>query len=669
MVVELKINSKVNNMLKSAKEIERPEERMPSASYSNTEFLKGVNEEIRPQFEGTADLQTFLKTDGRLTIEDMRLIVEQAMVLLEMFYVHMPLKRAMHAIDPLQRLRLLKHRIEQLPEGQEVSEIRFHREMTRIFTSLRDLHTNYLLPAPFNDKTAFLPFLIEEYFEDRQRKYIISKVFTGFSHPAFKPGVEVLYWNGIPIEKAIELNADRQAGSNPEAQHARGLDSMTIRPLFISLPPDEEWVVIGYRSLNGEELELKQDWLISSPERGIGAVDPNSTSREATALGIDIKTSAIQEVKKLLFAPDVVVDEQRILRGESLSAAPSLSLETSMPGVFRARTVETPDGTFGYIRVYTFNVNDDDQFVTEFIRLADSLPQNGLIIDMRGNGGGLIFASERLLQVLTPRHIKPEPVQFINTLLTYELCRRYSHGPINLSPWAESIRQAVETGAAFSQAFPITPEEACNSIGQKYLGPVILITDALCYSATDIFAGGFQDHKIGPILGTNMNTGAGGANVWTQKLLMDLMSDLFKPLPKGAGMRVSIRRTLRVLEHEGMPVEDLGVVPDYKHDMTKDDVLKDNADLINHAASILAKKPVYKILTSINRTDGKISVNASTENISRLDVYLEDRPQRSMDVIDNSAEFILELPETGASFIELRGFKNNNLVATRRIWI
>jgi hypothetical protein len=38
-------------------------------------------------------------------------IAEQAIVLLESFYVHLPLKRAIHAVDPLQRLRLFQRRI------------------------------------------------------------------------------------------------------------------------------------------------------------------------------------------------------------------------------------------------------------------------------------------------------------------------------------------------------------------------------------------------------------------------------------------------------------------------------------------------------------------------------------------------------------------------------
>ena len=118
---------------------------------------------------------------------------------------------------------------------------------------------------------------------------------------------------------------------------------------------------------------------------------------------------------------------------------------------------------------------------------------------------------------------------------------------------------------------------------------MILITDALCYSTTDIFAAGFQDHGIGPILGTHANTGAGGANVWTHSLLKLLLPNhpSISSLPKNATFRVSIRRTTRVGKNIGMPLEDLGVVPDHIHHMTKNDLLNKNADLIEKAASIL----------------------------------------------------------------------------------
>ena len=57
---------------------------------------------------------------------------------------------------------------------------------------------------------------------------------------------------------------------------------------------------------------------------------------------------------------------------------------------------------FGYIRLRTFSVDDEWAFLSEFIRLAALVPQNGLIIDVRGNGGGLILAGELILQTLTP---------------------------------------------------------------------------------------------------------------------------------------------------------------------------------------------------------------------------------------------------------------------------
>ena len=78
-----------------------------------------------------------------------------------------------------------------------------------------------------------------------------------------------------------------------------------------------------------------------------------------------------------------------------------------MPSVFRARTVTTSHGTFGQIRIFTFSVQDPIGFRDEFVRLISLLPQNGLIVDVRGNGGGHLYASEFTLQTLTPRADQP----------------------------------------------------------------------------------------------------------------------------------------------------------------------------------------------------------------------------------------------------------------------
>jgi C-terminal processing protease CtpA/Prc len=147
----------------------------------------------------------------------------------------------------------------------------------------------------------------------------------------------------------------------------------------------------------------------------------------------------------------------------------------------------------------------------------------------------------------------------------------------------------VVTACVHSEGFPITPPERANNIGRKYRGRAVLITDALAYSATDMFAAGFQDHELGPIIGVDDNSGAGGANVWSYALLQSLAGS--KPgtaLPGGCDLRIAVRRTLRVGKNLGMPLEDLGVVPDHRYHLTRRDVLGQNQDLIAHAASLLA---------------------------------------------------------------------------------
>jgi C-terminal processing protease CtpA/Prc len=154
------------------------------------------------------------------------------------------------------------------------------------------------------------------------------------------------------------------------------------------------------------------------------------------------------------------------------------------------------------------------------------------------------------------------------------------------------MEQAVQTGSAFSNSFPITDPESCNTIGQRYYGPVVLITDGLCYSATDMFVAGFQDHELGTILGVDENTGAGGANVWTHRLLAGLMGDApasvrstYAGLPRRANMSVAIRRMLRVGKQSGTILEDFGIQPAVRHRMTRDDILHGNRDLLAAAGA------------------------------------------------------------------------------------
>ncbi|MFE9938364.1 S41 family peptidase [Streptomyces hirsutus] len=259
-------------------------------------------------------------------------------------------------------------------------------------------------------------------------------------------------------------------------------------------------------------------------------------------------------------------------------------------------------------------------------------------------------------------------MQFINTRLNLRICRRHQDSSgIDPGAWVPSPEQAVETGATFSGAFPLTPEDGANAIGQQYFGPVVLITNARCYSATDIFAAGFQDHRIGPVLGTDENTGAGGANVWTHELLSDLLqgdrATPYVPLPKEAGMRVTIRRTLRVGALSGTPVEDLGVVPDELHRMTRRDLLEDNADLFDRAGLLLKDREPHTVsVTDAVSVNGSLKLKVKAANVDRVDVYVDQRPYASTDLTDGQAAVTVPVA-AAARAARIDGFEAGRLVA------
>jgi hypothetical protein len=594
-------------------------------------------------------LPQFLTQTGTLTPKQRQTLVDQAAVLIDDVYVHLPLKRAMHAIDPVQRLRNLRARMAPLSERE------FHDELIAIFAELRDLHTNYILPEPYAGKLAFLPFLVEEC--DTPRRYLVTKVLAGFSHPTFDVGAQLTHWNGIPIDRAVELNAARQAGSNADARHARGLEALTIRDMSQSAPPDELWVDLNYVPAGGGAAQqLRLDWNVFAPDPSPNGVDPaNATAAAARTLGYDAATENRRRAKKALFNP-AAMD----LETSTTAADPTTS---TMPDVFSFKPVTTPDGTFGYLRIWTFMVEDADAFLAEAVRILGLLPQNGLIVDVRGNGGGNLLCAEGMLQLFTPHTVAPTLLSLIATPLTVALSSGTDGERSGLDAWHDSLDQAAQTGSLFSQSLPILPPEQFNTLGQHYQSPVVLITDALCYSATDMFAAGFRDNALGPILGTAANTGAGGANVWTHDLLRQLFGEPFEPLPKGATFRVALRRTTRQGTAAGTPIEDLGIMPDAVHVMTQQDVLNGNPDLLHAATQLLAPLPVRHLAATVGTVSGaQLPVTLTTHGIDRVDASLDGRPVTSVDVQDGTTPIKVPAPPHAMKALDVAGFSAGALV-------
>jgi len=454
-------------------------------------------------------------------------IIDQAHALLEQAYVHLPDSQAAGE-DPLGLLAALQRALP-MERGQ------LYRELLAIFARLGDRHTHCSLPEPFASQVAFLPFLVGEFLEHGERHLAVLHSAIG----ELERGDVLVSWNGVVMAEVIGRQREWQHGSNPEARHAKAVQTLTFRPLALMPPPEEEGVMLECVSATGARRTVRVEWRVA--------------------------------------------DAAWLARRFASFMAEASRAEPGQEGGFSARRVNTSHGTFGYLRVSSFQ-GRPEPFLEHFSRALEDMPHQGVILDMRSCEEGIVQIGERLLQLFTSRRIQPEPFQFRVTTLTRELVRSVPA----LAGWREAVERAAAQGRTYSEALPLTPEGEANGMGQKYAGAVVLLTSALTYSTAEMFAAGFQDHGIGRVVGTAARTGGGGASPWPQSLLFKLSgSAAFRPLPGGPFFRVAVRRCQRVHARAGAPLERDGVVPDVLHLPTRADLFDQDRDLLEAAGQVL----------------------------------------------------------------------------------
>ena len=174
------------------------------------------------------------------------------------------------------------------------------------------------------------------------------------------------------------------------------------------------------------------------------------------------------------------------------------------------------------------------------------------------------------------------------------------------------------------------------------------------------------------MLGVDDNTGAGGANVWEHgELMKQWPAGPFTALPGGAQFRVALRRSLRVGRRSGEPVEDLGVVPDVRHRLTRRDLLKDNADLMDRAGALLAAGTPRQLDAAVTaRTPKQVVLSLTTSAVRSIDVYRDGRPAVSVpSVADGASELTVPLAGKAEATVRIEGFDKGVLVAARTLTV
>jgi hypothetical protein len=601
-----------------------------------------------------------------LTPRQKETIVNQAILLIDQFYAHLPFKRARYAADPVQGLRLVRAQLDHL------NDLAFHEQMIQALVSLRDAHTFYSLPFPYKGAFAFLPFRMECFHDPGKhghRRYIVTQILEGFHHRLFTVNAEIITWNGVPVHQAMEREGQEDVGANQSSRLARSINRSCSRSLALAVPPSESFVVLGYAPTREprDEFGIVMPWYIATS----GII---SKPRKGSSSSINESMAQAARVRQILFHRQISTPPSQ----------PDLRQQSQYPHVFsfqysggerQPECVDPsvllnpahPDRKFGYVRIRTFDLDPadkhaSDKFTAEFQRIA-ALMQNvapdGLILDVRSNPGGSIDAAERILQCLTPRPIRPASFHFICSETTQRIAavlhnNRQATAQASQRewlPWMNDLLNSVTTGEAITPGRPLTSPEQANDTGQIYQGPVTLIIDAMAYSATDIFSAGFQDHAIGKIIGVDLNTGGGGANRWLHEelkhnLKLPGLEVPMEDLPAGAELGLAIRRSSRVADNLGNAIEDDGVKADIHYRLTRQDLLNNDHDLLAFACAHLATQPVYflKILHAELGKDG-FRVTVGARNLFRLECLVNGCVQIAVAV--NGPDVSFQVPVQG----------------------
>src|SRR6185437_13179662 len=122
----------------------------------------------------------------------------------------------------------------------------------------------------------------------------------------------------------------------------------------------------------------------SASSAGSGRASRSARSGDR-AFGIDPAAETHRQVKKLLFAPGQWYAGRGAAGPRAVKAAPVSDgewLPTTQPDALAAKVVKVRGQRLGYLRLWSFDVTDDQAYLAEVTRLLAALPDRGLIIDL-----------------------------------------------------------------------------------------------------------------------------------------------------------------------------------------------------------------------------------------------------------------------------------------------
>lgn len=565
------------------------------------------------------------------TPDEKQMVAEQAQTILRDVYVNREVKIEAYGPlrDPVPKIA------EVVSQARRLSDAALHRRISDIFASQHDLHLSYSYPVPHSCFRSVLPFSL-----------VKAKDATGQTVIAVESLTKnAAIWDLVPQARIIEVGdvllaydnrnpnvtisalAKTSRGSNEFGRVRRAIENMTFRSHRSSVVPERDVVQLKFQNRIGAVYEIDVPWLARADLKCL------------TSTRIESLRDGVQKIAgKELGFDEYQIEFEEFYKPHRRESTFEILTDTEEP-IIHYDLIQNDFGKFGILRLDSFS--PQKLSVSAAILLIKRLLEkelagtDGLIIDLRNNGGGTISFGESLVQLFTPQNIQPQGFRLQNTAVIRDLFAQ-------IPTWSQDYRQALDVaqtiGARYTEALPLTTTARANQLGQSYFKPVAILTNSSCYSTCDMMTALMQDFAIATIWGEDGRTGAGGANNVQLNYFTDALTDghnaPFHQLPAGQSMGVSWRQTVRVGKSSGVLLEEKGVRADALAPPSLADLFSD--DLFQ-----------FRLISSeLNRLTRPMTSWFRSELPSRVDFVANSTPAMEIIIADTEA---LQYRVAGAS--------------------
>jgi C-terminal processing protease CtpA/Prc len=524
-----------------------------------------------------------------------------------------------------------------------------------IFTNIRDLHTGFIYPMPARCVIGGFPLTVNLAYDPngRNEKLIISSKLTenpnfilqedNENFNAIQPKDEIISITHLGLEGVTNSELSSKAaiielgkisrGANEDAFKTRAAQNFFSRNGSYMKTPEGRFSIKIKKASDGKIVSYSFPWLTYKSTASMcngnsfttlaNTNSPDNTSQKTNnAISINNNSFAIKYNK---------TNMEELFKDLYSSSTKKLSTN------IQPTIIEKGDKKFAIVRINSFmpsgnydiykylearkKIDEEVNSLRKFIfDNKDSI--DGVIFDVRGNGGGYGSFPQLIANMFTNKFVKNMNVSPLvsqinrDTFYNLEMSRYYSRkgtvdelkypilntvfemdklingkfSKLNVSKRELLLEPEDRYDGDENDALPSSYNKEDTEILKPIFTekPVAVLTNSNCFSACDMFTSLFKDYKIARIFGETRHTGGGGANVieWKDFLTPVVIDDKGtkssiipngKELPKGSEIRFAWNKIKRenTSKYEQY-IEGIGVIADYIYKPTSDDIVNND---------------------------------------------------------------------------------------------